>query len=132
MLIDGAGGFDGGVETVVGAKQRKSGRGGEKLGVGGRGEKLVGVVRIESLAGVERNHFDAPETAGDIRLGQNAVYAGRERTLVGRRGVDRQQNGKHSDERGTTAKHASTWDFTPQIGHLELLSIQSGPHETSV
>ena len=83
VAVERAGGFNGGAELVVRTNQRERGGGGEKLGVRCGREELVGVLRVQGLAGRfvgrQRDDFDSPEAASKIGCAEHTGNAIRQR-----------------------------------------------------
>src|SRR5215469_15073198 len=79
MLVDGSRGFYRGVELILGPDQCQRGSRGEKFGVGGGRKKFIGVEAVERLTGRERDDFNTPEAARDVRLVEDAADLGRKR-----------------------------------------------------
>jgi len=67
VAVERTGGFDGGAEFVIGTDQGERGRGGEELRIRSGREELVGVLRVQRLAGCQRNDFDSPESPRQVR-----------------------------------------------------------------
>ena len=71
--VEGAVGFDRGLESVVRPDQRHGRCGGEQLGVGSGSEKLVRIAGVKHFAGGERNYFDPPESARQVGRFENCA-----------------------------------------------------------
>src|ERR1700756_3526318 len=71
VAVQSASGFNRGVELVIGTDQCECGGGSEELSIRRRGKQLVGVLGVKRASGGERYHFNAPETAGEVGVGEH-------------------------------------------------------------
>src|ERR1700704_4245077 len=70
--VERGSGFDGGTKLVLRTDERERGRSREKLGVRGWSKKFVGVEGVQRFSGGDRNYFNAPEAAGQVRRAEDA------------------------------------------------------------
>src|SRR5258707_9245478 len=75
MLIKHPITFDRSVELIIRTNQRNHRRRGEKLGIRSGSKKSLGILRVEDLAGLLRNHFDTPESAFEFGIRQSRIDA---------------------------------------------------------
>src|SRR5580704_16499831 len=107
IFVENSTGLDGGARRVIWPDQRERSGSGEQLGVGSRSEKLVRVLGISDFSGVDRHHFDAPESAGEVGDGKNCVNSFGNGVMRGGGELWRQQQAKKNREIRALSMHPS-------------------------
>src|SRR5579863_5262333 len=83
MFVERSAGLNRGAGSVVGPYQRQSRGSSKQFGVGCGSKQLVRVLLVNDFSGVEGDHFDSPETAGEVERRKNGINAFGDRIVFG-------------------------------------------------